>query len=439
MCSRADRRSLARAGGFEEALRVLIDMTPLLGTTTGIGRFTRELTNELCVLSAESSRELEFSGYAVTTRGRKEFKLALPCCMKATRGWMPARPLHWCWSRWDAPDISWWSKSVNVVHGTNYVVPPAKRAGRLLSVHDLTFLRFPEMCQPAVLRAGAIAERAARHGAWVQVPSLFVRDEVMAHWHVPEERVVVVPYGVSFPATTREATDASLLKPCPATSGKATEASFMNPLRSSPEGREGQRAPQWPYILTLGTVEPRKDLPTLVKAFDLVAKKFPELHLVLAGPEGWGGAEARLQSAISACSARERITRLGYVSERARVELLRKARVLAYPSLYEGFGLPPLEAMAAGVPVVATRAGSIPEVLGDAALLCEPGDTQALAECIEQVVQASDTVRAALVEKGRERAKVFTWEKTASSMIELYWRVAQYGGSWARVKDAEAR
>jgi glycosyltransferase involved in cell wall biosynthesis len=414
-------------------------MTPLLGRTTGIGRFTRELTSQLCVLSADSSEELEFAGYAVTTRGRREFKLALPSCMKATRGWMPARPLHWCWSRWDFPDLSWWSRSVNVVHGTNYVVPPAKGTGRLLSVHDLTFLRFPEMCQPAVLRAGAIAERAVRHGAWVQVPSAFVRDEVVAHWHVPEEKVAVVPYGVSFPATSGGTTDVSLLDPVAATSGETTEASFVSPVPPNSDNREGQRAPKWPYILALGTVEPRKDLPTLVKAFDLVAKKFPELHLMLAGPKGWGDAEARLQSAISACSAKERITRLGYVSERARVELLRTARVLAYPSLYEGFGLPPLEAMAAGVPVVATRAGSIPEVLGDAALLCEPGDVEALAECIEEVLEASEPARAALVERGKERAKFFTWEKTASRMIELYWRVAQHGGGWARAKGAEAR
>jgi glycosyltransferase involved in cell wall biosynthesis len=411
---RASQRAGQSDGNSEEALRVLIDMTPLLGKTTGIGRFTGELTSALCSLSPQASAGLELYGYAVTTRGRREFNSVLPGCMKGLRGWMPARPLHWCWSRSDFPDISWWSRSPQVVHGTNYVVPPAKRAGRLLSVHDLTFLRFPEMCQPAVLRAGAIAQRAANQGAWVQVPSFFVKQEVITSWHIPEERVAVVPYGVSFPATGGETTDSS-----------SPRLGLLAPGVPDPGTPGGTTALQQPYILALGTVEPRKDLPTLVKAFDLVAKKVPELHLVLAGPEGWGDAEARLGSAISACSARDRVTRLGYVSEQVRVELLRGACLLAYPSLYEGFGLPPLEAMAAGVPVVATRAGSIPEVLGDAALLCDPGDAEALAECIEEVVLAPEADRADLVEKGKRHAGLFKWEHTASRMVELYWKVAE--------------
>ena len=125
------------------------------------------------------------------------------------------------------------------------------------------------------------------------------------------------------------------------------------------------------YCLAIGTAEPRKDLPGLVRAFGAVAERQPDVALVLAGPPGWG--EEALDSAIAASGVRERIVRTGWVEEPDLAALLSRASLLAFPSLYEGFGFPPLQAMRAGVPVVATRAGSLPEVLGDGALLVERG------------------------------------------------------------------
>src|SRR5690606_24040703 len=121
------------------------------------------------------------------------------------------------------------------------------------------------------------------------------------------------------------------------------------------------------YVLALGTVEPRKDLPLLVEAFDLLAVDDPDLRLVHAGPDGWG-ADA-FTECIDRSPRRDRIVRLGWVDDAARSALLHGAAVLAYPSRYEGFGLPPLGAMSVGTPVVATAVGSLPEVLGDAAIL----------------------------------------------------------------------
>jgi alpha-1,3-rhamnosyl/mannosyltransferase len=184
-----------------------------------------------------------------------------------------------------------------------------------------------------------------------------------------------------------------------------------------PDGRDGPVTADPPYILALGTVEPRKDLPLLVRTFDRVATTYPELGLVIAGADGWGA--AGLVAALAAAHHRGRIRRLGYVDDADRQALLAGAAVFAYPSRYEGFGLPPLEAMAAGVPVVASRAGALPEVLGDAAVLTPPGDTDALASALMSVLDSAvfaDELR----HKGRLHAAGFSWEDCAEGLHALY-------------------
>jgi glycosyltransferase involved in cell wall biosynthesis len=170
-------------------------------------------------------------------------------------------------------------------------------------------------------------------------------------------------------------------------------------------------------VLALGAVEPRKDLPTLVKAFSELAGVHRDLELVVAGPDGWG--TPAFDAAVASSGVGARVVRLGYLDEARRRSLLSEASVLAYPSLYEGFGFPPLEAMAAGVPVVATRAGAVPEVVGDAAELVVPGDASALAAGLARVIDDAE-LRAKLVHAGRLRAARFTWASSAASMMELY-------------------
>lgn len=172
------------------------------------------------------------------------------------------------------------------------------------------------------------------------------------------------------------------------------------------------------YILGLGTVEPRKDFPLLVRAFDLVAGAHPGLELRLAGPAGWG--EEALAAAVGQARHRSRIRRLGWVADVPA--LVAGARVFAYPSIYEGFGFPPLEAMALGVPVVATAAGSVPEVVGDGARLVPVGDVKALAAALDDVL-GDDAERRRLIAAGRARVASFGWDVTAAGLDQLY-RVA---------------
>ncbi len=357
---------------------VAIDTTPLIGARTGIGQLVAGLVTEL-----ERRPEVRVRRVAFTWKGRTE--------AGAQRYPIPARAAHAVWGRSNRGAIEWWSGPVDVVHGTNYVVPPTRRAGRIVSVHDLTAVHFPQLCTPATRRHPAMVQRAVRAGAWVHCDSQFVANEVQEWLQVGPERVRVVMPGI------------------PAVSALTTKWSAI------PPALEGQA----PYILAIGTAEPRKDLPCLVRAFGRLAGAHPELRLVHAGPAGWGS--AAVDDAVTALepSVQARVARLGWVDNEERSWLLANASVFAYPSLYEGFGLPPLEAMAQGIPVVATRVGSLPEVLGDACVLVQPGDDVALASAVESLL-TSEAERSSAIAAGRARAARYTWNRMGTEMIALY-------------------
>ena len=178
-------------------------------------------------------------------------------------------------------------------------------------------------------------------------------------------------------------------------------------------------APGSPYVLALGSADRRKDLTTLVAAFDALASEHRDLRLVHAGPDG--DASDDLAGAIDRSPHRDRIERLGWVDDGARAALIEQAAAVAYPSLYEGFGLVPLEAMSAGRPVVTTRAPAIPEAAGDAAVYVDAGDADALAGSLQQVLTDRE-LAADLGARGRARAAGYTWERTADGLVELYRR-----------------
>lgn len=359
-------------------MRIAVDATPLLRARTGVAAFTISLLEAL-----SRSDNVDLAAYALSWRGRDALDGALPPGVRALARPMAARPLRWAWLRSDRPAIEWWTGLIDVVHGTNFVAPPTRRAGAVVTVHDLTAVRYPELCESDSLQHPELVRRALRRGAHVHAPSQFVAAEVCDLFDVSAERVHAVWHGIP-PVDTGDP------EPLPSVG---------------------------PYILALGTVEPRKDLPTLVRAFDAVAAEDGEVRLVVAGAAGWG-IEA-FDAAVAAARHRERIVRVGYVTAEERVRLLRGAAAFAFPSVYEGFGFPPLEAMAMSVPVVATRAGALPEVLGDAACLVAPRDIAALAAALGAVLR-DESLRSDLVDRGRRRCAEFTWERTAAEMVEVY-------------------
>ena len=183
-------------------MRLALDATPLLGSRTGVAHFT---TGALYALAARPGTEV--FGYALSWRGRTSLREVLP--PGVTSGWsVPARPLLWAWARADvvtAERIIDVDDGVDVVHGTNFVVPPARRAARVVTVHDLTCVRYPELCTKATLRYPALIRRAVATGAWVHTPSAFVAGEVCEVFGVPPDRVRAVPHGVRLPGDPSEA------------------------------------------------------------------------------------------------------------------------------------------------------------------------------------------------------------------------------------------
>lgn len=364
-------------------LAVSLDVLPLAGEPTGVGAFCGGL---LAALRARP--DVDVGGYAVAVRSRS-LQGRVPRGVRV-RAWpFPQRGAQVLWQYGGSPSGELVAGRIggrlpDVVHGTNFVVPPCRRAAEVVTVHDLTAVRFPELCSPSSLAYPSIVRRAIRRGAFVHTPSRYVAGEVVALLDAPAEQVRAVPHGVSPPAVV----------------GDPARPPF-----------------EFPYLLAVGTIEPRKGYPTLIDAFSLAAGSLDGLRLVVVGADGWGS--AAFDEALARSPVRDRVVRCGYLPPPERDRLLAHAVALVYPSIYEGFGLPPLEAMAAGVPVVASDAGALPEVLDRAALVVPVGDVEALAAAIGKVA-VDDGLRLGLVERGRELVGSMSWEASSEEMVRLY-------------------
>lgn len=364
---------------LRDPLRVAIDVGSLVGRPTGVGRFTGALVDALEALP-EPPRLVRY-----VLSGRAQ----LPPDVRRLP--YPARAALVAWGRVGHPRPRWSLRGVDVVHGTNFVAPPGPWP-TVITVHDCSPLTHPERVSPVVRSFVPVLRRAVAAGAWVHTPSDYVAAQ--AAELLGTGRVRSVPHGAPEP-----------MAPAPG------RPSGLPPALAALDGR--------PYILAVGTIEPRKNLVRLVEAFGRLAPSRRDLHLVLAGPPGadqpaLAAAIDRLPSAL-----RARVVLAGWVDDPVREWLLAGARVFAYPSLDEGFGLPLLEAFAAGVPTVAARAGSLPEVAGNAALLADPLDVDALAGALADVLDDRE-IGERLVRAGRARLGDFDWSTTAAAMTELY-------------------
>lgn len=360
-------------------LTVALDARPLAGPLSGVGVCCDQLLRALA-----RRADVDVSTFAVSRRaGAVRDRLPAGVALRTLS--IPTRAVHAAWSIVGIPSAEYVAGRVSVVHGTNFVVPPPRHVGTVVTVHDATPWKYPELCAPASRAYPRLVKRAVLRGAFVHTASDFVAAELTDLLGVRLESIRVIPYGP--------------------------------PVASEPRTGRAPVPVQPPYILAIGTIEPRKDYPRLVAAFAELASKHGDLSLVIAGAEGRG--RTALDEAITAAHCRQRIVRLGHVDDSVRAALLSGATLLAYPSLYEGFGLPPLEAMAAGTAVVAAAGGAIPEIVGDGALVVPAGDTAALAGALERVV-SDEELRTDLVARGRLQLRRYSWDSTAEAMVALY-------------------
>jgi glycosyltransferase involved in cell wall biosynthesis len=369
---------------------VAFDVGPLVGPRTGVGAAVAALRSSL-----EQRDDVTLLPYITSFRARPS--------RGVRRMPLPSMVAHRLWARIDHPVIDRWlpmhptdgtspKVAATVVHGTNYVVPPS-RLPRLVSVYDCWFLRHPQYAHPDVVRSGKVLLRALRHGAVAHASSQATADGLRDL--VPDAQVHTVHLGaISLPAP-------SAVCPIPELQGRD-------------------------FIVAVATLERRKNLPRLIEAFGALADQHPELRLVIAGGDGddRGAVDTAIDGLSSTTAARIMLT--GYVADDARSWLLHHARLLAYPSLDEGFGFPLLDAMQAGTPIVAADVGSIPEVAGDAAVLVPPLDVEALAAAIERVL-VDTAAREALLAAAAGRLAAFSWQSTADAMVVLYEQLATSG------------
>lgn len=376
-------------------MRIGIDYTPALRERAGIGRFTRELVRALSKLDKEHEYVLVRTRDSGTLQGQDwpgNFRICtLPLGQRAAA---------WMWHRLHLPlPLDLFTGPLDLFHATDYTLPPLRRGRAIVTVHDLSFLRYPECAPPALVQYLTRAvPKAAQRADLVLVDSFFTKGEIVDLLGLPEENIEVV-YGGVGPQFV------------PGEEGEATRRVLQ------------QYHLDHPFLLTLGTLEPRKNMAGLLEAYALLRREADlEHHLLIGGGKGWLYQDIFRQ--VEQLGLEDTVRFLDYVPEEDLPALLSSAALFVYPSLYEGFGLPPLEAMACGTPVVASNASSLPEVLGDAALMVEPTSAPALASAIYRVL-VDDELRGSLVDKGKVRASRFTWAAAAQKLLDLYQRFGE--------------
>jgi glycosyltransferase involved in cell wall biosynthesis len=352
-------------------MRVVFDVSPLSHTPLGIGNYIRGTLSGL--VEAAGGRH-EIVAFAPTSlRGPARIREALAGIDVELRTWrLPAsHAVRTLWSRAGRPPAERLLGSFDVLHFTDWMYPPQRAGVRATTIHDLVPLHHPEWCTPRTVSMHSHKfENTARTCDLVFVNSRYTGRDVEETLGVPAERIHVAHPGV------RE-----------------------------PFGRDGDAADLGaPYLLTVATLEPRKNLATLLDAHQLLGG---ELQLAVVGSEGWG--EQPLLD-------RPRVRRLGFVSDEELARLYRGAAVAVYPSRFEGFGIPILEAMACGCPVVASAHPSLDEASGDAAVRADPEDAQALAAAVEEAVARRDE----LVAGGLAHAAGFTWRAAGETFLRAY-------------------
>jgi glycosyltransferase involved in cell wall biosynthesis len=351
-------------------VRIVIDVSPLSLARTGIGNYVRGM---VAGLAEAAAGEHELVGFAPSgPRGRQRIRDSLAGLDLELR--LPVLPrAHWwrtAWSRLGRPSVDRVVGPLDVFHFSDWMYPPQRNGVRATTIHDLVPMRFPDWVQPRTRRMHAPKyENAARTCDRIFVNSGFTAGEVAELLGVADERIVVAYPGID--------------------------------PRFRPEGEGADLG--GPYVVTVSTLEPRKNLSALVDAFALLRRRRPGLTLAIAGLGGWG---EELRPA-------EGVRLLGFVSDDELARLYRGAAAFAYPSRFEGFGIPVVEALASGVPAVVSSHPSLDEACGNAALRADPDDPDAFAETLEL---ALDGPRGT----GIAHASRFTWRACGEAVLAGY-------------------
>lgn len=353
---------------------IAIDIQSTFAQKTGIGVYTNSLIHELAEIAPE-------------------FHYALIRPRKVTSDF--SVPERWWWDQVGFPRAAR-SANAQLLHQPGFSAPLLTRGKVVVTVHDSIARLFgsdiPYWSRHYFARWMPLTYQRADH---ILADSEHTKKDLMREVGIPAEKITVVYL---------------------AAGGEYGKAIEPNKLRAI---RHKYHIPG-PYLIHLGTLNPRKNLEFLVRVFAVIAKDFPDLSLVISGKRGWY--YDRLFALVGELGLEKRVIFTGYVSDEDKPLLLAGAELCPFPSLYEGFGLPPLEAMASGVPVISSNSSSLPEVIGEAGILLDPKDEAAWVMALRELLTRPVACRK-LIEKGLRQAKKFSWSKTARETANVYHRV----------------
>lgn len=369
-------------------MRISIDYTPALRQYAGIGRYTRNLTAAL----AEIDRE---NAYTLFCMGAAPESAAFPPNFRVRTTRVPSRWLTAGWHKLRLPlPVELLAGSSDIYHSMDFTLPPLHRARGVVTIHDLSYLRLPAVADPGLRNYLLQAvPRALTRAAHIVADSTHTKLDIQELLDVPAAKISVVPGGVE----TR-------FHPVHDTAQLASVRSRYGLPKK--------------FILFVGTLEPRKNLPRLISAFGQARRGAALPHrLIIAGRQGWLFEE--IYQRVETERLDDAVQFIGYTQDADLPALYTLADFVAFPSLYEGFGLPPLEAMACGTPVVTGDNSSLPEAVGDAALLVDVEDADALADALVRAA-TDESLRSRLSVLGPQQAAHFTWGAAAEKLMAVY-------------------
>jgi glycosyltransferase involved in cell wall biosynthesis len=370
-------------------MNVCIDIQAAIAQRAGVGRYTKSLVEHLGRFAGSDRLRLFYFDFK-----RKGMPFPAEGAEQRSVRWAPGRLVQGAWRTLAWPPFDWFAGPADLYHFPNFIRPPLRRGKSVVTIHDLAFLRHPETIEEKNYRYlnARIRDTVARADALIAV-SEFTARELRELLDVPPEKIHAIPEGL--------------------------EGHISQPEESAVVQLRKRLQLTRPYLLTVGTLEPRKNLPFLIQVFDRLRDY--DGDLVIAGMKGWKY-EPTLHG-IRASARSHRIRYLDYVPEGQLNALYAGADLFLFPSLYEGFGFPPLEAMACKTPVVSSAAGSLPEILGQAAEVIEGFDAEQWAEAIERLLRDPKRI-GSLRALGLARARQFSWNETARRTWEVYRKLA---------------
>ena len=374
--------------------KVVIDATPITPKPSGVGYYVANLIYALHSLQKTEDFRLGITyqpGLKDWLVGNLSFPIEISHYPNLCMLPLPVRLYNLLVASSFQPALTYFEQclgNADIIHGTNYSVYPCKQSLKVLNIYDLSFIKYPHYTDTVVK---AYHQQIKKNLQWTDLVltiSESSKQDIINYLDFEPNKIAVTPLASRYLSNQKE-----------------------------PESTVGYDLSR-PYLLFVSTLEPRKNIITLINAFNYLKQKYKiEHNLILIGQKGWQ--YKPIFQAIASSPWFDCIHHLDYLTDELVALFYTKADVFVYPSYYEGFGLPVLEAMTLGAPVVTSNTSSLPEVTGDAAILVDPQDVMSLAEAILRVV-SDRNLRNELIIKGKAQAKLYSWERTAKETLNAY-------------------